>query len=362
MPLVFSTLFKFQIGFDANLAKNTNQQTIGDIFKKLLGNFPDGNSASSGDIIFPSLLLHRRSIKVAATRSDKFMNVHHLELFYFVAKHGGIMPAVRNIPYGIQQPAVSAQVAQLEDFLGTTLFQRRPFELTPAGEKLFQFIEPFFSHLHQIADELQGGQLRHLRIGASTVVLRDHVPLLLKGVQKKFPGMRVSLREGYAARLGELLARDEVDVVITLVDEKPAAGFQSEVLLELPMVLLVEKSSGIKSAEELWERDKITEPLICLPAQETLSKNFQAQLAGLGVEWFPSIEASSVDLVETYVASGLGIGLSVAVPDRKLPANVRALALRKFPPARIGVMWKGKKLPLVGNFLDMARQRAKDLK
>lgn len=272
------------------------------------------------------------------------------------------MPAVRNIPYGIQQPAVSAQVAQLEEFLGATLFQRRPFELTPSGEKLFQFIEPFFANLDKIADELQGGQSRQLRIGASTVVLRDHVPLLLKGVQKNFPGVRVSLREGYAARLGELLAREEVDVVITLVDEKPPAGFQSEVLLELPMVLLVEKNSKIKSAEELWERDKITEPLICLPAQETLAKNFQAQLAALGVEWFPAIEASSVDLVETYVASGLGIGLSVAVPDRKLPTNVRALALGKFPPARIGVMWKGKKLPLLGNFLDMARQRAKDLK
>ena len=72
------------------------------------------------------------------------MNVHHLELFYYVAKHGGIMPAVRNIPYGIQQPAVSAQVAQLEEFLGVTLFQRRPFALTPAGEKLYQFIRPFF--------------------------------------------------------------------------------------------------------------------------------------------------------------------------------------------------------------------------
>ena len=63
------------------------------------------------------------------------MNVHHLELFYYFAKHGGIMPAVRNIPYGIQQPAVSAQVAQLEEFLGVTLFQRRPFALTAAGER-----------------------------------------------------------------------------------------------------------------------------------------------------------------------------------------------------------------------------------
>ena len=89
------------------------------------------------------------------------MNVHHLELFYYVAKHGGIMPAVRNIPYGIQQPAVSAQVAQLEEFLGVTLFQRRPFALTPPGEKLYAFVKPFFSNVDKVANDLQGGQARH---------------------------------------------------------------------------------------------------------------------------------------------------------------------------------------------------------
>ncbi len=56
------------------------------------------------------------------------MNVHHLELFYYVARHGGITEAVRNIPYCIRQPAVSGQVAQLEEYLGVTLFQRRPFK------------------------------------------------------------------------------------------------------------------------------------------------------------------------------------------------------------------------------------------
>src|SRR5213083_1149632 len=85
------------------------------------------------------------------------MNVHHLELFYYVARHGGIMEAVRNIPYGIQQPAVSGQVGQLEEYLGVTLFQRRPFALTPPGEKLYKFIQPFFSNLEPVATELQGG-------------------------------------------------------------------------------------------------------------------------------------------------------------------------------------------------------------
>ena len=289
------------------------------------------------------------------------MNVHHLELFYFVAKHGGIMPAVRNIPYGIQQPAVSAQVAQLEEFLGVTLFQRRPFALTPAGEKLYAFCAPFFSNLDKLAGEFQGGQARHFRIGASTIVLRDHLPKLLQGVHKKFPGLKVSLREGFPAQLEELLAKDEIDLVITLVERKPAAGFHSQLLLELPLALLVEKKSPLKSAAELWARDKITDSLICLPATETLTKGFLARLAELEVEWFPTVEASSIDLIETYVANGLGIGLGVAVPNRPLPANVRVLPLKDFPPALIGALWRGKSTPLLGAFLDMARQRAREI-
>ena len=79
------------------------------------------------------------------------MNIHHLELFYYVARHGGITEAVRNIPYGIQQPTVSGQIAQLEEYLGTTLFQRRPFSLTPPGKKLFDFIQPFFSNVEKMA-------------------------------------------------------------------------------------------------------------------------------------------------------------------------------------------------------------------
>jgi DNA-binding transcriptional LysR family regulator len=75
------------------------------------------------------------------------MNIHHLELFYYVARHGGIVPAVRNMPYGIQQPAVSGQIARLEESLGTKLFNRRPFALLPPGVELYEFIRPFFDEI-----------------------------------------------------------------------------------------------------------------------------------------------------------------------------------------------------------------------
>src|SRR5207253_4073666 len=102
------------------------------------------------------------------------MNIHHLELFYFVAKHGGIAAAVRNIPYGIQQPAVSGQIAKLEEHLGVKLFDRRPFALSPAGAELFEFIRPFFENLDAIAEKIRRDASPQLRIAAPSVALRDY--------------------------------------------------------------------------------------------------------------------------------------------------------------------------------------------
>src|ERR1700743_1333762 len=91
-----------------------------------------------------------------ALRAANRMNIHRLELFYYVAKHGGVSAAARRIPYGIQQPAISAQIIQLENTLGMALFTRRPFRLTKSGEELFRFIEPFFGGLEAMGQKLRG--------------------------------------------------------------------------------------------------------------------------------------------------------------------------------------------------------------
>jgi DNA-binding transcriptional LysR family regulator len=287
------------------------------------------------------------------------MNIHHLELFYYVARHGGITEAVRNIPYGIQQPAVSGQVAQLEEYLGVTLFQRRPFELTAAGKKLFQFIEPFFANLDAVAGELQGGKARQVRIGAATIVLRDYLPELCQDVRKRFPGLKILLREGYPTEFESLLLKGDLDLAVTAIEKQPAPGLRSAPLVKLPLALLVEAGSRITAAEQLWKLDRIPEPLICLPNAEAVARNFQQGLARLGVEWFPSIEVSSLELIETYVANGFGVGVSVQVPNTKSSPKVRRVPLRDFAPVVLGVLWRGKTSALLQAFLDAIQLRAK---
>jgi DNA-binding transcriptional LysR family regulator len=289
------------------------------------------------------------------------MNIHHLELFYYVAKHGGISEGVRHMPYGIQQPAMSAQVIQLEESLGLTLFHRRPFALTPAGQELYDFIRPFFDNLGATADRLRGGVSQHIRIGASEIVLRDYLPSVVQEVRKKFPKLKLTLREGYHPQLYGWLQKQELDLIITLLDSKPPAGTHANVLLNLPLVLLLRKDSKIADAEELWKRDRIDEALITLPVNEPIYRSFLRGLNRLGVDWFPSIEVSTIKLVETYVAHGYGIGLTVGVPKAKLEACFRVLPLPGFEPVTLGAIWHGRITPILQAFLNAIEQTARGL-
>jgi DNA-binding transcriptional LysR family regulator len=172
------------------------------------------------------------------------MNIHHLELFYYVARHGGISEAVRQMPW-IQQPAMSSQIIQLEETLGLTLFQRRPFQLLPAGVELYQFIRPFFENLDGMEEKLRsGGKYQHIRIGAAEIILRDHLPIPLQNLQKKFPGLKVTLRSGYLPQLESWLQKQELDLAVTLLEGKPPAGLTARPMLKLPLGLLLPKSAA----------------------------------------------------------------------------------------------------------------------
>ncbi|MDE2713371.1 MAG: LysR family transcriptional regulator [Verrucomicrobiota bacterium] len=289
------------------------------------------------------------------------MNIHHLELFHYVAKHEGIAGAVRNIPYGIQQPAVSAQVIQLENDLGTTLFQRRPFDLTPAGVELYEFIHPFFENLNSTGEKIRGGVAQTIRIGASSVVFREHLPDLLNAARKKFPGLHPALRVGIQPEIEQWLLANDVDLGVTVLGTKPPAEMKSEKLLELSMVLVVPTSVRVKSAADILGQDRIAQTLISLPQNEGISRTFQTELAARKIDWPIGMELNSTDLINTYVANGFGIGISVDLPGERKNKGVKLLPLEDFPTITIGCLWRGQLSPVGQTLVKLLQTHAAEL-
>jgi DNA-binding transcriptional LysR family regulator len=289
------------------------------------------------------------------------MNLHHLELFHYVARHGGIMEAVRNIPYGIQQPAVSGQMAQLEQDLGQRLFIRRPFSLTPAGRRLFEFIHPFFSQLPSVGGELRGEGRQRLRFAGPTLVLREHLPALFGALRRRYPRLSLELREATQSQVESLLLQQEIDAGIAVLEEKVTHGIDHALLVQLPLTLLVQESRPERNLAAMLKRNLLNEPLIAFPPTELLHRRLRDHLTTLQVDWPTSIEVNSLDLIARYVLEGFGVGLSVQVPGAPRTPGLREIPLKEIPALRVGVLWRKPLTEVAEAFIETVKQRARSL-
>lgn len=288
------------------------------------------------------------------------MNVHQLELFYYVAKHGGIAAAVRQMPYGIQQPAVSTQMGNLEQDIGAKLFERTPFRLTPAGERLWAHVQPFFEGFETVRAEIHGVAEAELKICGAELVLRDHLPLVMQRLKKQFPKLRFRLRStGFQPQIESWLREGEVDVAFVPVQARAPAGLNVTRFAELPLVLQVPRKSPLKTAEQCWPDKKISAPLICLPENTTITRGFLQELKRRGLAYSHVVEATSLDLITRYVANGDGIGVNVLTPEMKKIREVRVLALPGFAPVTMGALWRGKATPLAAAVIEGVREYAR---
>jgi DNA-binding transcriptional LysR family regulator len=288
------------------------------------------------------------------------VNIHHLELFYYVARSGGISRAVQRMPYGIQQPALSSQILLLEEDVGTKLFERSPFRLTPEGEELYAFVRPFFENLDAVEARLRKESVPSIRIGASEFVLREHLPAVIERLRAQHPQIHLSLRSGYDPELLAWVLDRQIDLALTAMETRPQPVIRCLRLMRLPLVLLVSRRSKIKSATELWAHKLVKEPLISLPSFEPITRVFQKGLQRLKVEWPTAIEASSMDMVTWYVANGDGIGLSVQFALAEKPAGVRVLPLEGFAPLEVAAFWRGAPTPLIRAIIEEGQRYVRE--
>ena len=190
---------------------------------------------------------------------------------------------------------------------------------------------PFFSKVEAVGERLRSGSTPILRIGGSELVLRDHVPELLRHLRSRHPGLRVALRSGFQAAMQDALLAGELDLAIVPLEARPPAHVRCRSLVRLPLELLVPKAIKAKTAAELLAGPVCDHPLICLPPSESVSRLFRRGLEKRKLDWPVALEASSLDLIARYVSNGYGIGVSVSGGAPLREPGIRALPLP--PPA-----------------------------
>ncbi|MGE0501637.1 MAG: hydrogen peroxide-inducible genes activator [Rhizobiaceae bacterium] len=120
---------------------------------------------------------------------------------------------------GVTQPALSAQVAEMEQRLGCQLFERggRTVSLTVDAEAMRPRIERILGELRYIentAHRSRGPMEGRFRLGIIPTVAPYLLPRLLPFVRTRFPGLAVELREAVTGALVEETAAGRLDAFV----------------------------------------------------------------------------------------------------------------------------------------------------
>ena len=147
-----------------------------------------------------------------------WLNYNHLQYFWHVAREGSIAAAGRTLHVGV--PGISAQIKQLETFLGQPLFRRRGrrLELTEAGRTAYEYADEIFSRGQELLGALTGDGGRRsavFRVGLVDVLPKTVAWRLLRPALELEGSLRIVCREGQPEDLLADLARHRLDLVLS---------------------------------------------------------------------------------------------------------------------------------------------------
>lgn len=291
------------------------------------------------------------------------------ELFLRVCEAGGLSAATRFGKIGISQPALSAQMMTLEQHLGKKLFHRKPFELTPEGRIFLEEALRMRARMSQIRDMLADETERPLRIAASDVVIRDHLPILLKQIDTA-TRTRLILQEAQSQDLAGLVRNGDADLAIGLLSRHVPSGASPlvEKIGEIPMLLLVPPShaASVKSWDDLVQLLRLGEKLglVGMSQANLMMRHITTSLRRAGIEWPTTLEVSSIGHVPAYVDLDFGFGFGFEIPGagkNQTKGDVIMPPAETLPPLNL-VVWHGDSLdPAAARVLDLIRRYARRL-
>ena len=281
------------------------------------------------------------------------MELRHLKGFLAVARHGHFTRAAGQL--GLAQPALSQQIAQLEEELGVAVFERsrRGARLTAAGQSLVRRAERILLEVDEARREagrhasLDHG---HVVIGTISSIAVLRLPALLARFRARHPGVEVVVREGHTARLLDLLGAGALDLAVVHTGSlrtgraaPPSGRGGAQVAWETAyseeLVLIVGRRHRLAHAREVRWVDLSDEAFVMFHEGSMLRGIVGAAAAVAGFSARIALEVDETATVRSFVSAGLGVSVlprSMAASPGPPVDLVRLAVPRLFRTVRLG--------------------------
>ncbi len=244
------------------------------------------------------------------------------------------------------QPGISKQLRLLEEELGADLLVRRGNRitaLTEPGEQALGIARRMLRDLEnlrrvgeQAADATQGA----LVIATTHAHARYVLIPVVQAFQRRFPGVKLSLRQGNPDQIAEFIQSGAADLGLCTKPTVSTADLRALPCYLIRRCVLVTQRHPLLRKKQISHADLAAWPMITLDASFAGGVAVLSAFAQKKITPQVVLSATDADVIKAFVASGMGIA---TLPEWAYnPARDQGLksinARHLFPPA-ISYLW-----------------------
>ena len=276
------------------------------------------------------------------------MNFQQLRSIREASRRGYNLTEVANVLF-TSQPGVSRQIRELEEELGVDIFERngkRLTGLTEPGKDILPIIERLLleaENLRQAGEDYSDQSKGTLTIATTHTQARYVLPKVVQGFRQAFPDVRIALQQSSPEHIAEWVLSGKADIGIATEGLSQFKDLASFACYEWNHVVVVPEGHPLLNKPELTLEDLSNYPLITYDVGFTGRGHIDDAFRLAGLRTDIVLTAMDSDVIQQYVALGLGVGLvaSMAIEVQRahglrtisashlFASNVTRLAVRR---------------------------------
>ena len=237
--------------------------------------------------------------------------LRQIEIFVRLAELGNMGEAATAL--GLTQPALSQQLRSLEARLDLRLFERVPkgMQLTPSGRELLaqaRGVVAAARDFRDAADHVAARPAGAIRFGVTPTLGPYLMPRVIKTLHRRYPDLRIFMREGIPALQQAELAAGELDMMLSPLPIH-GKGLDVEPLLREPLWIVAPPDDALLELRDPQREDFAGRTFLTLDHRHHYHRQLVEICDDLGATILADYEGTSLDALQQMVGSGVGLAV-----------------------------------------------------
>jgi LysR family cys regulon transcriptional activator len=242
------------------------------------------------------------------------MKLQQLRYLREVAKSGLNLSAAAETLH-TSQPGISKQIRQLEDELGVQILVRhgkRVVEITEPGKLILNIAERMLKdveNLKQVGREYSSEDTGALVIATTHTQARYALPSVVNRFTRRYPKVRLSLRQGSPQQIADLVKTGEADIAIETEAEELYEGLVLLPCYQWNRCVITPPGHALLGERRLTLEGIARYPIITYDFAFSGSSPIKRAFETKGISPNVVLTAIDSDVIKAYVEMGLGVGI-----------------------------------------------------